>query len=335
MGERVRIQDIADQLGLSAATVSNVIHGKSRHVSKETAQRVQALLEQEGYIPSMAGILLAQNNSRIIGVVVHDHPKYEGRVLEDAFIASAVNALSQQIDAAGYFMMVKPTTAWEEIVRYASMWNMQGLILLGFCEQDYRSLRDNIRIPLVVYDGFFPESRRTCNLITDNRSGGLQVGQYLAEMGHRRVVCLADNYICMDKDRVDGCREGLVGGQVAFWQIPMAREARLHFYEERLEQLLSYTAFFAASDVYALELMLFLQGKGVRIPEDISAVGFDNIPLSSWVSPGLTTVGQDTLDRACRAMAALNAMIEGSFETPRQILPVQLILRQSVRRVFP
>ena len=90
MQERVRICDIAEELGLSTATVSNVIHGKTNKVSDETVQRVTALLEKRRYIPSMAGILLAQNSSGIIGVFVNDHPKYEGHTLRDGFLASVL-----------------------------------------------------------------------------------------------------------------------------------------------------------------------------------------------------------------------------------------------------
>lgn len=93
MRERVRICDIAEELGLSTATVSNVIHGKTNKVSDETVQRVTALLEERRYIPSMAGILLARNSSGIIGVFVNDHPKYEGHTLRDGFLASALDAL--------------------------------------------------------------------------------------------------------------------------------------------------------------------------------------------------------------------------------------------------
>lgn len=90
MQERVRICDIAEELGLSTATVSNVIHGKTNKVSDETVQRVTALLEKRRYIPSMAGILLARNGSGIIGVFVNDHPKYEGHTLRDGFLASVL-----------------------------------------------------------------------------------------------------------------------------------------------------------------------------------------------------------------------------------------------------
>lgn len=74
--ERIKIIDIAEKLGVSSATVSNVLRGKTNKVSSDTVKRVQEELESSGYIPNMAGILLARNNSRIIGVVVNDHEKY-------------------------------------------------------------------------------------------------------------------------------------------------------------------------------------------------------------------------------------------------------------------
>ena len=104
---RVRIVDVADALGLSTATVSKVIHGKTEKISDETVKRVQQEPERSGYIPNMAGILLARNNSRIIGVVVNDHEKYEGRVLEDGFVMSSLNALSHEVNEKGYFLMIK------------------------------------------------------------------------------------------------------------------------------------------------------------------------------------------------------------------------------------
>ena len=150
---RVRIVDIADALGLSTATVSKVIHGKTGKISDETVKRVQQELERTGYIPNMAGILLARNNSRIIGVVVNDGIKYEGRVLEDGFVMSSLNALSHEVNEKGYFLMIKTTSDINEIPVFASMWNMDGLILMGFCEADYEMLRNQMRISFVVYDG--------------------------------------------------------------------------------------------------------------------------------------------------------------------------------------
>ena len=172
---KVRIVDVADALGLSTATVSNVIHGKTKKISNHTVRRVQEKLNEMGYIPNMAATLLAQNDSHIIGVVVNDHAKYEGHVLEDPFVCSAINSLSDEIEKAGYFLMLKKVKEIMATVSFASMWNMDGMILLGFCADEYQLLRDRIRIPFVVYDGFFENDRNICNLMLDDHDGGKQV----------------------------------------------------------------------------------------------------------------------------------------------------------------
>lgn len=356
MEQRVRIVDIAEELGVSTATVSNVIHGKTKKISDQTVKRVQELLEERQYIPSMAGILLSQNNSRIIGVVVNDHMKYEGKVLEDAFVSASLNALLFELEKSDYFMMVKATEDWNEIVCFASMWNMDGLVLLGFCESDYEKLREKMHIPFVVYDGYFEENNRICNLIIDNFDGGRQVGEYLYRMGHRRILCVSDNNICVDKDRMDGCRAGVqtdycreeigiqngkpVSGQsgkqacqVDWLQVPMNRQKRLQFYKENLSLIRQYTAVFAVSDAYAVELLYFLQQNHIAIPDEISVVGFDNTVLSRNCYPALTTVGQDAKERAEAAVQALKDLRKGTLEEPVRNLPVRLILRESVKEI--
>lgn len=338
MEERVRIVDIAEELGLSTATVSNVIHGKTKKISDETVKRVQELLEKRQYVPSMAGILLSQNNSRIVGVVVNNHEKYENNVLEDAFIASSLNALMFELEKSGYFMMVKATTDWNEVIRYASMWNMDGLVLIGFCDSDYEKIREKMHIPFVVYDGFFEKSSRICNLTIDDYDGGCQVGQYLYDMGHRNVLCISDNYVCVDKDRIEGCREGMRhtenDANVTFMEVPMTKQGRLAFYSEHLSDILKHTAVFAVSDMYAIELMQFLWSQGISVPKDISIVGFDNISLCENVYPRLTTVGQNPAERARLAVEALRRLKSGEAGETVERLPVKLIVRESVNNII-
>lgn len=332
MEERVRIADIAEELGLSSATVSNVIHGKTKKISDETVKRVQELLEKRQYIPSMAAILLSQNNSRIIGVVANDHAKYEGRVLEDGFISASLNALLPELEKAGYFMMVKVTSDREEVARFASMWNMDGLVLLGFCETDYKRLREKMHIPFVVYDGFLEKNDKICNLKLDDYDGGRQAGEYLYHMGHRRAVLISDNDICMDRERMQGFRQGFQDGTADLWQVPLNRRERRQMYAQKLEQLRSYSAVFAVSDIYAVELIHFLQEHGISVPDDISVVGYDDSSLCENCYPRLTTVGQDVKARARAAIRALQGLREGTCEECMQILPVQLVVRDSVRK---
>lgn len=328
-GGRVRIVDIAEELGVSTATVSNVIHGKTKKISDETVKRVQQLLEERQYIPSMAGILLAQNDSKIIGVVINDHEKYEGHTLEDPFISASVNALSEEIDRAGKFLMLKVTDKWNGIPRFASMWNMEGMVLIGYCEQDYQKLREQMHIPFVVYDGYMEGSGNFANITVNHFDGGLQVGRCLKNRGHRNVLCISDNDSCMDMERFMGFKSEIPGAGLMV--VPMEQEARTAFYTEHLEEIKKYSAVFAVSDDYAMDFIRFLNSVGVSVPEDMSVVGFDNVRGCEKFVPALTTVKQDSRQRAAMAVQMLDRLKTGACSDRNVMLPVTLIERESVR----
>ena len=327
--KRVRISDIADELGLSTATVSNVIHGKTKKVSEETIKKVQEVLEEKQYIPSMAGILLAQNSSRIIGVVINDHEKYESKTLEDDFIASSLNSLSTEIEKFGKFMMVKKTTKSEEIIKFASMWNLEGLVLIGFCDADYVYLRNHMHIPFVIYDGFCEEALGIYNITIDNFDGGRQVGELFKEKRCKKVLCISDNDVCMDKERYDGFCRGFGTEGADLMLVPMQKIQREDFYQENLEKIRSYSAIFAVSDFYAVELIHFLKSNHISVPNEIMVAGFDDTPICIQVSPSLTSVKQDVEKRAQIALEKLEELKE-KRETERIVrLPVTLICRES------
>ncbi len=328
---RVRIVDIAEELGVSTATVSNVIHGKTKKLSDETVKRVQQLLEERQYIPSMAGILLAQNASKIIGVVINDHEKYEGHTLEDPFICASVNALAKEIGQAEKFLMLKVTDRWDEIPKFASMWNMEGMVLIGFCEQDYEALRERMHIPFVVYDGYMESAGRLANLEVDHFDGGAQAGRYLKSMGHEAVLCIADNEVCMDMERFLGLKSVLP--EAGFLRIPMEQKARAAFYAAHLEEIRAYTAVFAVSDHYAMDLIRFLQQAGVSVPEELSFIGFDDVRECEKFVPALTTIRQDHGQRAALAVGLLRRLRDGECVAKQVKLPVALVVRDSVREV--
>lgn len=334
MEQRVRIRDIAEELGLSTATVSNVIHGKTGKVSQETTRRVMELVEQRQYIPNMAGILLARNSSGIIGVFIHDHEKYGGHTLEDSFIAAALNDLAAEIQRRGLFLMVKLAKNAREIIQFSSMWNMEGLVVLGFCDRDYMELRGQVRIPFVVYDGSCDNQERIVSLTLDNYGGGFQMGQHLRQLGHTAALCLSDNQVGVDRQRMEGFTAGFAPGQAKQLVIPMDAQSRHRFYEESIEQLLAVTAIFAVSDHYAIELMAFLHSRGIAVPERLSVGGFDDIPLCRMVWPALTTVRQDNALRAQLALEQLEALRTGQPVEPVLRLPVTLVVRESTGTVM-
>lgn len=327
--KRITISDIADELGLSTATVSNVIHGKTSKVSEKTIQKVQEQLEKRNYIPSMAGILLAQNDSGIIGVVVNRHEKYEMHVLEDNFISSMLNYLSMEIEKSGKFMMIKTTDDADEIVKYASMWNMEGLILIGFCENDYNLLRKNMRIPFVAFDADITNPIRIGIVNIDNYGGGFLMGRHFKSLNHENTLCIADNEIFIDRERFEGFRDGFSDGNVDFMLIPMKKAERKAFFERKFSFICEHSAIFAVSDYYAVEIMQFLISKGVSVPAQISVAGFDDTPVCTQVFPTLTTISQDVSLRAKMALNKLFELKENENAGEVITLPLNLINRES------
>lgn len=326
--QRVRICDIAEELGLSTATVSNVIHGKTKKISDETVKRVMALIEERGYIPAMADFLMTQNASKIIGVFINDHEKYGGHTLEDFFIASSINYLSNEIEQSGQFMMLKKAKSAEEIIKFASMWNMDGIVVIGFCKQDYMNLRNHMRIPFVIYDGVCDKPERIFNIAIDNSDGGRQIGEHFRSLGHTKALCIADNNVGIDLERYQGFCQGF-DGDSSLLVIPMSKEDRWQFYKENLDTLKNATAIFAVSDYYAIDLMCFLKEEGILVPDELSVAGFDDIPLCQMITPNLTTIKQDGALRAKLAIEKLAQLKSGQVTDAQITLPVSLIIRNS------
>ncbi|MBR5015116.1 MAG: substrate-binding domain-containing protein, partial [Bacteroidales bacterium] len=229
------------------------------------------------------------------------------------------------------FMMVKKAKNAEEIIQFASMWNMDGIVVIGFCDQDYMYLRNHMRIPFVVYDGYCENPERIFNITIDNYDGGCQVGAYFRERGHAKALCISDNDICVDLERYQGFRDGFGPGTVDFLLIPMRKEERWEYYRHNLSVFQNVSAVFAVSDYYAMDLICFLQEQGIKVPDQISVAGFDDIPMCRMFCPTLTTVKQDGALRAKIAVEKLRELKEGKPIQNEIRLPVSLVVRASTK----
>lgn len=227
-------------------------------------------------------------------------------------------------------MMVKKAKKAEEVLPFASMWNMDGVVMIGFCAQDYVYLRNHMRIPFVVYDGFCEKPERFVNITIDNFDGGRQIGRLFREQGHQKVLCIADNAVGVDQERIQGFRDGF-SEETPVLVVPMHKAERWAFYAQQRKHLCEATAIFAVSDSYAMDLIRFLTENGVRVPEEISVAGFDDTPLCERMVPSLTTIRQDGALRARLAVEKLEALKEGACVEYTYRLPVTLVERESTR----
>lgn len=340
----VRIKDIAQQLGVSSTTVSNVIHGKSNKASPELVAKIKETLEREHYVPNMAGVLLAQSDSKIIAIVLSNNIRYGDKMLQDPFIREMLAGLEESIREKGYFTMLHNTKDISDVARIAAMWNIAGTVLFGFSKEDCETLRKRTDTPMVTIDGYFEtDIDNYVNVGVDDFDGGYQVGKYLVDMGHKNALYIIDNHNGCNKYRLAGFKKAMVeaGNHFDESNSPLigANEfEQKQFFENMCNEIINgtniYTALFFASDVYAIGAINYFQDKGINVPEQISIVGFDDTAYATVVRPYLTTVKQDILLKSVVITNTLMNIIN-KYDIPSKDLklPVELIERKSVKKL--
>ena len=336
----ITIKEMANMLGTSTTTVSNVIHGKTSEVSQAMVQRVEQMLEEYDYVPNISARNLAQNKSKIIGVAMKARKdKYEN-FIKDPFTGELVGAIEAAIRAKGYFMMIYIAEDIMEILKYVSTWNVDGLILLGMLDDESIKIRKKYKKPAVYIDGYFYDNVVECvNVGLEDKKGGYDMTRYLIQCGHRKIAFLADNCIGVDYERFLGYRqaileEGIPFEEEDFIMIRPGEGEIASSLSEIYRSAKKYTAFFCASDYYAAMVMNYLKDKGMKIPKDISIVGFDDNLFGRTVRPALTTVHQNVGKKGKMAVEILVNMIHGKEPEQRKTyLPTRIVVRDSVRKL--
>lgn len=354
----VRIKDVADYVGVSTATVSNVINGKEQRVSKEVREKIKKALDEMGYVRNHTAMMLAQTTSNMIGVVI---PHKDGMkiALEDPYYSAFLGNLEYEIRQHGCYMYLIAQQSEEEIIRQAIAWNLEGLIVCNMPADELNSLSEKYSRGIVSIDSYIENQSDVINISTDDFGGGYQMGKYLIAQGHRKIAMLADNDDTVDHHRWMGLKQAMDEAGVSisetdhflFSPSESVRELQM---EQFFPDLQNYTVLFVASDFYALEVSSFLQSKGIRIPQDISIAGFDDLLYAKLARPKLTTMSQNMGKKAKMAVEALlylqekrklerqkqkqNATLKPNLiENPDAdnpwTLPVKLVERESVRRI--
>lgn len=336
----VRIKDVAEAVGVSTATVSNVINGKDQRVSCEVRERIQQALDEMGYVRNRSAMMLAQTNSNMIGVVIPNRPGMKIS-MEDPYYSAFVGNLEAEIRAHDCYMYLIVQQSEEEVIKQAIAWNLEGLIVCGLPEPQLKSLCEKYRRGVVSIDSYLNRKSNFVNIATDDFGGGYKMGKYLIGQGHTKIAMLADNDFAVDHYRWMGLQRAMEEAGLAitekdhfiFSSSESVRELEL---QQWLPKLKEYTALFVASDLYALEVSVFLQIRGVRIPEDISVAGFDDLIYARLARPRLTTISQNIAKKAQMAVEALLALRDKDVEQvarEQQVLPVKLVERESVRKI--
>ena len=329
---RVTLKDIAAEAGVSVMTVSNVINGKGARVSPQTAERIQAIVLERGYIPNGQARSLAAKASRVIGMLIP--AAGEDTVLASPHNAAMIGWAEHRLRELDYHLVLRGVNGRRDVERAVHEWNLDGALLLGFLDEEIDDLRDLDDVPMLAIDSY-ATNPSTTGVRSDDFGGGRIAAAHLLDLGHREIVFAGPEFTekGVVRQRFDGFREALAERGVA-WTDASREVANTTYADGRLVGLAfrqrhpNATAIFATADILAIGIMAGLAETGVRVPADVSVVGFDNLDLGAFVTPKLTTVGQDIPEKAS---VAVDLLIDAAEGGPRSGDPVTLGVELVVR----
>ena len=329
----VTIKDMAEILGISTTTVSNVIHGKTSQVSQKTVEKVQKLLEEYEYVPNISARNLANNSSGIIGMVINGRRDRIDDLIANSFFGNLVSAVEAETRMRGYFMMLYISDDINELMRHVSTWNVDGLIMIGILHDDFARIKSRYKKPAVLVDSYAPRNVADyVNVGLDDEQACYDMAKYLLDNGHRKMAgvdyqrymgflrAMHDYGLETDEDNLIMIHPGI-----------LERKSNM---QEIYEKSKNYTAFMCCSDYYAAMLISDFTDRGVKIPEELSFTGFDDDAMSRLVRPKLTTIRQDIREKGRVAVDCLEKLIKGeNLEEKNYTLPVEMVFRDSVKKI--
>jgi LacI family transcriptional regulator, xylobiose transport system transcriptional regulator len=327
---RVRLADVAREAGVSLATVSKVLNGRP-DVAERTRSRVEHSLFANGYLRRASTESVGE---RMLEIVFHE--------LTGEWAAELIPAVERIARQSGISLIVtesgdrhSPGSAWiEGVLRRRPL----GVILV-FSDLDQlekHKLRSR-GINFVVMDPAGEPEPDVASVGSTNWAGGYAAAEHLIQLGHQRIAMISgpEDMLC-SVARVDGYRSALERAGIGF-DSALLRVGDFHVSagRERTAELMSLedppTAIFAGSDLQAVGVYEYARAHGVHVPDDLSVIGYDDLQLSRWVGPPLTTIRQPLSEMAAMAARQLIALSDG-HEPPisnRIDLATSLVVRES------
>ena len=332
-------KDIAEMAGVSSATVSNVLNGNYQKVSEETRKRIESIIQETEYKPNAVARSLAKRESRMIALVVPYIGKEED-FLANPYYAHMIAALEQYVRNRDYYLMLRCVGHCRDVVPLLSSWNVDGAFFLGVMEKEVREIRTNLQVPIVFIDTYAEEGN-IVNVGLDDYRGGYLSARYLVGKGHRKIALAAPDHeeygVVRERYRgfTDACREaGVELADEDIFYVDTMYQSAVKVGQDIVFAGRGYTAVATMSDIVAFGIMEGMRQCGVSTPEDISVMGFDNLPESEYMTPKLTTIAQDFREKANAAGACLFRMLEGEKDYTADLhLPIRVVERQSVKNV--
>ncbi|SHE75759.1 transcriptional regulator, LacI family [Caldanaerobius fijiensis DSM 17918] len=335
----MNIKTIAKEAGVSVSTVSKVINGYE-DISKETREKVWSVIKRFNYQPNQIARVLCTKKSWLIGLLYDVWNDYENE-----FFSEIIMSFKHTVEESGYNILFlnlyKIKNENISYVSYCEQYNLNGILIIGFKEDDpYIKELIEKEIPCIGID--IPINGKKCGYVTSDNYGGIaKAVDYLYELGHRKIGLIngrTDMYVArerykgfisaMKKNNIEIVKDWICNGD-------FSEESGYTVINEMLKRGSTPSAIIVAGgDNMAYGVINALKGHGLKVPEDISIIGFDDIRSAKIFTPPLTTIRQDKLMMGkAAAWSLINMINDKSFKAPVTIIPTELIIRESTKSI--
>ena len=336
---RATLKDVAQRAGVSPATVSYVINGK-KSISEDTKKRVSEAIEALDYVPDFNARGLSMRDSKLIGVVVPQTEPGERLMFQNSFYSEVLGSIEYYARLRGYHILISATDANESYLTLAKKRNLDGIIVIGMYPNEFYQQMKKTQIPIVLIDSYCNDHYYH-NIRIDDAYGSYLSTKYILEYGHEKIAFftgqLKENGVM--KKRLLGYQQALEEYNVAFdkryvFEGQIDYDSGVSMAKSLIASGLPVTATVAAADILAIGAIKGFFEAGLQIPKDISIIGFDDLEISQYLTPGLTTIKQEIALKGQKAVELLLKHIdEPTLTKQEEILPLQLIERGSVLRI--
>jgi LacI family transcriptional regulator len=337
MAKRATAREVAERAGVSRTTVSFVLNNvPGIRISEETRRLVQDAARELDYHPDATARRMVSGRTHVVGFVLRQRPD---QAFADHFVPAVLNGFSQAAAAQDKKVLLETIAPGDDSGGYTHLLrerHVDGMVLSGPRSDDEELLRIYAQGAQVVLLGQLPGT--TIPFVdVNNRGGAALATRHLLELGHRRIALItnAEPVYTAAADRQAGYREALEAAGVTF-DASLVRYGKFtpQSGAEAMAQLLATgtapTAVFVASDTVALGALQVMRRHGLRVPQDISLVGFDDVPLSAFLDPPLTTVRLPAFGLGWGAAELLGRLIAGEEVRASQVtLETELVVRES------
>jgi LacI family transcriptional regulator len=325
----ISIKDIARQVGVSPSTVSRVANGKN-YVNPQKRDQILQAIEETGYVPNKAARAMVMKRSFTVGIVI----PYTFNMFQRQLFA----IIERHLESFGYntlffFMKFDGAGAKECLDRLKSE-KLDGVILLQeIQDRVFFEALNRLQLPVVASTFSFPD---ITSIHVDESQAAMDAVNHLIGLGHRRINMICGSNAIFGKLRVEGYYKALdaagIGrdpSRVLFAPFYTA-ESGMYCIRELLLKNRDFSAIYAATDDLAIGIMRILIDKGLRVPEDVSVIGFDDIELADYMIPRLTTIRQPLEEMGQQTALLLHRAISGQGAARQEfVLPYKLIVRES------